>query len=241
MVCLFCRLRERVSESAVVPPSRPPGQQLHISISHSSLEMTEQPTGLFVFIFFRFGRIIFLETWSIYRLLILNRGKAGSIWQRWHRWWRLSQPFLHPTESGQSLHHLIQLRKWVNNPITSFTSSPRHTITWLLFPVKMTKAPAPRKWLQRPPAVKRSRNSQWQVPTDLQESWGLEEEVVPRLRAPWMAVPCADPPAVPSPGRVWRICSASTPRPTRAQCGWGQRTDGVWHTDTCGESFWFCW
>ncbi|XP_062241277.1 rho guanine nucleotide exchange factor 17-like [Platichthys flesus] len=35
--------RERGSEPA--PPSRAPGQQLHISISHSSLELTERPTG----------------------------------------------------------------------------------------------------------------------------------------------------------------------------------------------------
>ncbi|KAG7479652.1 rho guanine nucleotide exchange factor 17 [Solea senegalensis] len=37
--------RERGSEPTVVSPSRAPGQQLHISISHSSLQMTEQPTG----------------------------------------------------------------------------------------------------------------------------------------------------------------------------------------------------
>ncbi|XP_070685621.1 rho guanine nucleotide exchange factor 17-like [Pempheris klunzingeri] len=40
--------RERGSEPTHVPSSGPPGhtqQQLHISISHSSLELTEQPTG----------------------------------------------------------------------------------------------------------------------------------------------------------------------------------------------------
>ncbi|XP_071353406.1 rho guanine nucleotide exchange factor 17-like [Trachinotus anak] len=37
--------RERGSEPAPAPTSRAPGQQLHISISHSSLELTEQPTG----------------------------------------------------------------------------------------------------------------------------------------------------------------------------------------------------
>ncbi|AWO99116.1 putative rho guanine nucleotide exchange factor 17 [Scophthalmus maximus] len=37
--------RERGSEPAPGPPSRAPGQQLHISISHSSLELTERPTG----------------------------------------------------------------------------------------------------------------------------------------------------------------------------------------------------
>ncbi|XP_040902063.1 rho guanine nucleotide exchange factor 17-like [Toxotes jaculatrix] len=37
--------RERGSEPALAPTSRAPGQQLHISISHSSLELTEQPTG----------------------------------------------------------------------------------------------------------------------------------------------------------------------------------------------------
>lgn len=41
-------LRERGSESTLAPISGAPGhaqQQLHISISHSSLELTEQPTG----------------------------------------------------------------------------------------------------------------------------------------------------------------------------------------------------
>ncbi|XP_056229561.1 rho guanine nucleotide exchange factor 17-like [Seriola aureovittata] len=37
--------RERGSEPNPAPTSRPPGQQLHISISHSSLELTERPTG----------------------------------------------------------------------------------------------------------------------------------------------------------------------------------------------------
>ncbi|XP_039986455.1 rho guanine nucleotide exchange factor 17-like [Xiphias gladius] len=37
--------RERGSEPTLAPTSRAPGQQLHISISHSSLELTEQPTG----------------------------------------------------------------------------------------------------------------------------------------------------------------------------------------------------
>uniref|UniRef100_A0A8D3B9V6 Rho guanine nucleotide exchange factor (GEF) 17 n=1 Tax=Scophthalmus maximus TaxID=52904 RepID=A0A8D3B9V6_SCOMX len=37
--------RSRGSEPAPGPPSRAPGQQLHISISHSSLELTERPTG----------------------------------------------------------------------------------------------------------------------------------------------------------------------------------------------------
>ncbi|KAG7226007.1 hypothetical protein INR49_018615, partial [Caranx melampygus] len=37
--------RERGSEPTPAPTSRVPGQQLHISISHSSLELTEQPTG----------------------------------------------------------------------------------------------------------------------------------------------------------------------------------------------------
>ncbi|XP_029373016.1 rho guanine nucleotide exchange factor 17 [Echeneis naucrates] len=37
--------RERGSEPVPTPTSAAPGQQLHISISHSSLELTERPTG----------------------------------------------------------------------------------------------------------------------------------------------------------------------------------------------------
>ena len=96
----------------------------------------------------------------------------------------------------------------------------------------MTRVQALRTWRQRPPAVRRSRSSRCRARTELRGCWGLVEEAVPTQRAPWTAAPCDAPPGARSPGRAWRTCSASTPRPTRAQCGWAQRTDGVWCTHT---------
>lgn len=42
-----------------------------------------------------------------------TRDGACSLWQWWHWWWGFTQPFIHPAEPGQSLHHILQLRQYV--------------------------------------------------------------------------------------------------------------------------------
>lgn len=121
---------------------------------------------------------------------------------------------------------------------TDLHSSLKHAYTHhmlrrsLASPSKMMRVRAPRTWLQRPPAVRRSRSSRWPVPTELRGCWGWAEAAASIQKAPWTAALCGGPPGVRSPGPAWRTCSASTQRPTRAQCGWARRTDGVWCTNT---------
>lgn len=97
---------------------------------------------------------------------------------------------------------------------------------------KMMRVQAPKTWLQRPPVVKRSRSSLWRAPLAPRGCWVMAPEAEATQRARWTAGPCAAPPGARSPGRAWRTCSASTRRPTRAQCGWAQRTDGMRHRHT---------
>lgn len=120
------------------------------------------------------------------------------------------------TAVSKSLKFALQLFHLPQRLSPSFTFAP-----------KTTKVRAPKTWPRRPPAARRSRSSQRRAPTAPRGCWEWEEGAAPMRRARWTGEPCGGPLGDRSRERAWRTCSASTQRPTRALCGWAQRTGGT--------------
>lgn len=76
----------------------------------------------------QFSVINICSWWSDWWIVSRTGGGACSIWQWWHWWWGFTQPFIHSTEPGQPLHHIIQLRQWVKTLFFTHTHTPPHTL-----------------------------------------------------------------------------------------------------------------
>lgn len=78
-----------------------------------------------------FLRKVFCEICENALIVSRTRGGACSVWQWRHRWRRLPQSLFNPTESGQSLHHIVQLRQWVNTSVTHTLFTPSRSLPFL--------------------------------------------------------------------------------------------------------------